>query len=323
MERLLRILFVEDRQNDEKTLFKELELSFKVLIQRVETEGAMQLALDHEAWDLVICDYQTTHVSPYRALELLRASGKDLPFIVISDDVIESVALTIIRAGAHDFIEKSNPPRLALAIRREIILANERMEGRLNTEETIDRTILAWGIALEHRDHDTGGHTQRVSDLTLRLARKMGVTEEKLVDIHRGALLHDVGKMGIRDAILLKPDALEETERAIMQMHPQLAYTMLAPITFLEGALAIPYCHHEHWDGTGYPRRLMGEEIPLEARIFSVIDVYDALTSDRPYRKSWTHEAAFKYIREESGKLFDPNVVSSFLDMFQLDEVKP
>jgi putative nucleotidyltransferase with HDIG domain len=176
-----------------------------------------------------------------------------------------------------------------------------------------DATIEGWSRALDLRDRETEGHTQRVTDMTLRLARSMGLSEERLVLIRRGALLHDIGKMGVPDHILHKPEELNEEEQAIMRQHPQLAYDMLEPIAYLRDALDIPYCHHEKWDGTGYPRGLSGTEIPLEARLFAIVDVWDAITTDRPYRKGWPREKALEYIREESGKYFDPRLVEVFL----------
>jgi putative nucleotidyltransferase with HDIG domain len=176
-----------------------------------------------------------------------------------------------------------------------------------------DATIEGWSRALDLRDRETEGHTQRVTDMTLRLARKMGLSEERLTLIKRGALLHDIGKMGIPDTILHKPEGLSEAEQAIMRTHPQLAYDMLEPIAYLRDALNIPYCHHEKWDGTGYPRGLAGTQIPLEARLFAVVDVWDALTTDRPYRKSWSRQKALDYVREQAGKYFDPQLVELFL----------
>lgn len=175
-------------------------------------------------------------------------------------------------------------------------------------------TIEGWSRALDLRDKETEGHTQRVTEMTLKLARYMGMPEEQLVHIHRGVLLHDIGKMGAPDSILLKPGPLTEEEWEIMRRHPQLAYDWLAPISFLQQALEIPYCHHEKWNGMGYPRGLKGEEIPLSARIFAVADVWDALTNDRPYRKAWSKEEALEYIRGNSGRHFDPQVVEAFLE---------
>ena len=177
-----------------------------------------------------------------------------------------------------------------------------------------DATIEGWSRALDLRDRETEGHTQRVTDMTLRLARKMGLSEERLVLIRRGALLHDIGKMGIPDYILHKPEELSKEEQSIMRQHPQLAYDMLEPIAYLRDALDIPYCHHEKWDGTGYPRGLAGKQIPLEARLFALVDVWDAITTDRPYRKGWPRKKALKYIREQSGTYFDPKLVDIFLE---------
>jgi putative nucleotidyltransferase with HDIG domain len=177
-----------------------------------------------------------------------------------------------------------------------------------------DATIEGWSRALDLRDRETEGHTQRVTDMTLKLARKMGLGEDRLVLIRRGALLHDIGKMGIPDYILHKPEKLTNEEQAIMRQHPQLAYDMLEPIAYLRDALNIPYCHHEKWDGTGYPRGLSGTQIPLEARLFAIVDVWDAVTTDRPYRRSWPRKKAVKYMREESGKYFDPKLVEIFLE---------
>ncbi|MEW5718479.1 MAG: HD domain-containing phosphohydrolase [Chloroflexota bacterium] len=176
-----------------------------------------------------------------------------------------------------------------------------------------DATIEGWSRAMDLRDKETEGHTRRVTETTLALARTMGLPEDDLIHIRRGALLHDIGKMGVPDNILFKPDQLTAEEWKVMRQHPQLAHEMLAPISQLQRSLDIPYCHHEKWDGTGYPQGLREEQIPLAARIFAVVDVWDALTSDRPYRKAWTKENALAYIREQSGKHFDPQVVEVFL----------
>jgi len=179
-----------------------------------------------------------------------------------------------------------------------------------------DATIEGWSHALELRDEDTQGHTRRVTQLTERLARALGVGGEELRHIKRGALLHDIGKIGVADKILRKRGKLTQKEMQAVRQHPQLAYDMLSSIDYLRPALVIPYSHHEKWDGTGYPRGLKGTQIPLVARIFAVVDVYDALTSDRPYRKAWPKEKALKYIREQSGKHFDPIVVNKFMEEF-------
>jgi len=189
----------------------------------------------------------------------------------------------------------------------------ELQRSQRELEAAYDLTLWGWAKAVELRDQETAGHTERVTELTLRLARALGVPEEDLDDLRRGAILHDVGKIAIPDAILLKPGPLTEEEWQEMRKHPVYAYEWLSGIPFLKKALEIPYAHHERWDGSGYPRGLKGSEIPLSARIFAVVDVYDALTSDRPYRKAWPREKALAYLQEQAGKQFDPEVVAAFL----------
>jgi len=186
---------------------------------------------------------------------------------------------------------------------------------RSNTELSIayDATIEGWSRALDLRDKETEGHTERVTEMTLELARSVGISEEELVPIRRGALLHDIGKMAIPDSILLKPGPLDEREWEIMRQHPTQAFQLLSPIIYLRLALDIPYCHHEKWDGTGYPRGLKGDVIPLAARLFAVVDVWDALRSDRPYRAGWPEEKVIEHIQAGSGTHFDPHAVELFL----------
>ncbi len=206
----------------------------------------------------------------------------------------------------------------ALAGQAAIAVENaELFEGlpRSNAELAIayDTTLEGWSRALDLRDRETEGHTVRVTRLTLNLARAMGLVDGELIHIRRGALLHDIGKMGVPDSILLKRGPLSEDDWKIMRRHPQFAFDMLSPIPYLHPAIEIPYCHHEKWDGTGYPRGLAGEDIPIEARIFAVVDVYDALCSDRPYRAALSPAQARDYIRAQAGKHFDPRVVDIFL----------
>ncbi len=180
-----------------------------------------------------------------------------------------------------------------------------------------DTTLEGWGKALELRDKETQGHTRRVTELTLKLARAMGVDEGSLINVHRGVLLHDIGKMGVSDHILHKEGPLTNSERIIMENHPTYAYELLSTIPYLKPTLDIPYCHHEWWDGTGYPRKLKGDQIPLAARIFAVVDVWDALLSNRPYRKAWTKTKAIQYLNEHSGTQFDPKVLETFIKIIK------
>lgn len=197
----------------------------------------------------------------------------------------------------------------------QLVRSLERSNQEL--QRAYDRTIEGWASALDLKDEETAGHSKRVTEMTVRLARRLGVGSEELVHVQRGALLHDIGKMGIPDSILLKRGPLSSAEFQLMQRHPELAYHLLSPIEFLRPALDIPYCHHERWDGTGYPRGLRGEQIPLAARIFAVVDVFDALTSERPYRDAWPLDRAMQLIREGSGTHFDPEVVDAFFEMLE------
>jgi putative nucleotidyltransferase with HDIG domain len=168
------------------------------------------------------------------------------------------------------------------------------------------------------RDKETEGHTQRVTEITVQLARQMGISEAELIYVRWGALLHDIGKMGIGDHILHKPGPLTDSEWDIMRQHPALAFELLSSIVYLHPALDIPYCHHEKWDGTGYPRGLSGEQIPLTARLFAIVDVWDALRSARPYREAWPETKVRAHLKECSAKHFDPKVVEAFLNLLDI-----
>jgi HD-GYP domain-containing protein (c-di-GMP phosphodiesterase class II) len=207
----------------------------------------------------------------------------------------------------------------ALSVQTAIAIDNSQLFTglqRSNVELSIayESTLEGWARALELRDHETQGHTRRVTELAEKLARARGMTGEELLHIRRGALLHDIGKMGIPDSILLKPGPLTPEEWDIMRQHPMYAYQLLSSIPFLRAALDIPYCHHERWDGTGYPRGLKGTDIPLSARIFALADVWDALRSNRPYHTAWPDEQVYAYVMEHSGTQFDPEIVRMFVD---------
>jgi putative two-component system response regulator len=232
-----------------------------------------------------------------------------------------------LEAGADNFISKP-PDRHELRARLFAISRLNRYRKLLGERQNLDaahqqllkaydKTIEGWSRAMDLRDKETEGHAQRVTDMTLKLAKLFGVQGEELIHIQRGALLHDMGKLGVPDAILFKPDKLKDDEWDLMKQHPKMAYDMLYPIEYLRPALDIPYCHHEKWDGSGYPRGLKGEEIPFSARIFAVVDVWDALTSNRPYRAAWDTERALEYIQEQSGSHFDPAIVKVFTKIIQ------
>lgn len=204
--------------------------------------------------------------------------------------------------------------QLSLAI-SEFSLFKNLQQSNLDLQQAYDATIQGWSNALDLRDKETEGHSIRVTDLTYRVAQQLGFSEEDLLHIRRGALLHDIGKMGVPDQILLKPGPLTDEEWVQMRKHPTYGYQLLLPIDYLKKSLEIPRSHHEKWDGTGYPEGLQGEEIPLAARIFSVVDVYDALGSDRPYRKPWPKEKIIAHIQSLSGSAFEPRIVDAFIKM--------
>lgn len=204
----------------------------------------------------------------------------------------------------------------ALAVEGALLFRSlERSNAELQL--AYDKTIAGWAYALDLKDEETAGHSQRVTKLTVRLAQRYGVDERELIHIQRGALLHDIGKMGVPDSILLKRGPLTQTERQLIEQHTEYARDLLAPIDFLRPAIDIPYSHHERWDGTGYPQGSKGEEIPLAARMFAIVDVYDALTSERPYRPAWTREETLEYIQQGAGSHFDPELVEVFMAMIR------
>jgi putative nucleotidyltransferase with HDIG domain len=305
---VLHVLLIEDNPNDAELMILELRNAngFRIVYDRVENERGMRAALEKKSWDIVICDYHLPGFSAEKALQILEDLELNTPFILISGVISQDIANQMVRKGAHDYISKDLIARLLPVIHRELALSS-----------THDQLLNVLSLALEYKDWNTNEHSRRVIDLTVQLARKMGVNEVDVSHIRRGALLHDIGKIGIPDSILLKPGKLTAAEKTQMEMHPQLAYDLLKPVPFLGKALDIPYCHHERWNGTGYPRQLEGEQIPLGARIFAVIDTFDALTSNRPYRDAMSTLEALDYIQEQSGALFDPQVVKAFSKMME------
>lgn len=217
-------------------------------------------------------------------------SGNGIAFMIVT--------ATIMSVAVGMYVRRVNASRRAL-------------------EDAWDKTLLGWALALDARETALAMHSQRVADLTLLLARHMKVPDRDLRDLYRGALLHDVGKLAVPEAILNFPGRLDEEQWAVMRQHPDNAVRMLAPIEFLTAAMVIPQSHHEKWDGTGYPQRLAGEDIPYWARIFAVVDVYDAITSKRSYHDGAGHERAMQIIREESGRHFDPAVVEAFQELMR------
>lgn len=267
--------------------------------------------------------YHTNHALTDQTIKRPELLG-NIASVVFVPLIAQDLVIGVLGFGRQEKITKDDI-RLLSAIAdmvgnamANLVLTEDLKRSHTELALAYDSTLEGWARALELRDHETEGHTQRVTRLTVALARSMGITGTELDHLRRGVILHDIGKMGIPDSILLKPGKLTEDEWEIMHQHPRYAYEMLSPIQFLSQSVDIPYCHHEKWDGTGYPRQLKGEQIPLAARIFCIVDVYDALTSSgRSYREAWSEEKALAYIQEQGSKHFDPQVVGEFFRLIR------
>jgi len=277
--------------------------------------------------DLILLDVMMPGMNGFEVCRHLRANPilAEVPVIMVTALDDQSSRVKGIEAGADDFITKPFN-RIELRARVKTILRLNRYRSlqdersRLisaleSLQSAYDETIRGWGYALDLRDDETQGHSKRVAELTEQMAIETGISPEEIIHLKRGAILHDIGKIGIPDSILLKNGPLSDEEWKVMKQHPRHGFDMLSRIEYLKPALDIPYCHHEKWDGSGYPRGLKGEEIPLAARIFAIVDVWDALNSDRPYRSKWPSEKIKNYILEQSGIHFDPAIVQPFLEL--------
>jgi GAF domain-containing protein/HAMP domain-containing protein len=295
-----------------------------------------RLRLGEEFAGRVASERRTLHIPDLRATQVTSppeaesTPGRFVTYLVTREQFVSYTAAPLIAKGQilgvlevyHRAALDPDPTWLAfleavagqaaIAVDNATLFDNLQRSNR-DLARAYDTTLEGWSRAMDLRDKETEGHTQRVTDLAVRLARAIGMREDQVVHLRRGALLHDIGKMGISDAILFKPDALTADEWKHMRRHPEYARNLLEPIEYLRPALAIPYAYTEKWDGSGYPQGLRGDEIPLEARIFAIVDVWDALISDRPYRPAWSKEKALAYIREQSGTHFDPKVAEEFV----------
>ena len=252
---------------------------------------------------------------------LVCANGGRVPLLISAKPVFEGNEFKGVLSVFTDITERKRAERALAQLNEEL---EQRVDER--TKElalAYDSTLEGWARALELRDHGTEGHSRRVTDLTVRLAEAVGVSGEDLENVRRGAILHDIGKIGVPDQILLKPGPLTEDEWKTMRQHPVHARAMLMSIGFLRSALDIPYCHHEKWDGTGYPRGLNGMEIPLAARVFAIVDVWDALLSGRPYRAPMSVPEAIQVITQGAGTHFQPELVEVFIEILDEDDTEP
>src|SRR5688500_74384 len=335
---MLKVLLIEDSPDDAELLSRELKRAGREFkSRRVDEMGHLKEALQESAWDVVLADHSGPHIDSSRALAVVRGLDADVPFIIVSGTISEETAIEAMKAGASDYLTKGRLARLVPVIERELRQAEERRsrrrleaEGRereqraaLELALAYDATLEGWARALELRDSETEGHSRRVAALTDQLALAMGVPDEARVHIHRGALLHDIGKMAVPDGILLKPGSLNEDEWKILRQHPAHAVELLSPIEYLQPALDIPAYHHERWDGTGYPHGLKGEGIPLAARLFAVADVWDALVHARPYRKAWSVIEVTRHLESLAGSHLDPDIVEVFLKLVREGKIDP
>jgi putative two-component system response regulator len=322
------ILIVDDEYSGRETLQSILEGEGYNLVMAENGPQAITQAKSILP-DVILLDVMMPGMTGFEVCEKIRNDPQvaEIPIIILTALDDRDSLLRGLKAGADDFISKPFD-RFELRARLIGITRLNRYQKLLQERENLrnankrlsdayEATIEGWSHAMDLRDRETEGHSRRVTELSIRLAQAMGMSEEEIVHLRHGALLHDMGKIGIPDSILHKPDNLTEQEWAIMRQHPRFAFEMLNSIEYLREALEIPYFHHEKWDGTGYPQGLKGEQIPIAARIFAVADVWDALTSDRPYRPAWSREAALGYIQEQSGKHFDPRVVELFFKVIQ------
>lgn len=323
LSRRINVLLVEENTVDPEPIWLELKRAgYFPIWKRVDSKRDYLGCLEQveDPLDLILMDHPLQDFSADEALDLLKSNARDVPLIILGQPR-NGDAVDFIRRGASDYVFKDGLARLGVAVTR--ILSERQLRADLtpvNSQvlHSYNNILHAWAHALELRDFETLEHAKRVTTLSLQLARFMGLEGEVLTHMGRGALLHDIGKLGIPDSILLKPGPLTPEERAIIQQHPLFAYLMLSPIEFLKPALEIPLSHHEKWDGSGYPYGLAGERIPLVARIFAIVDVWDALNSSRPYRKKpWQRERILQHLQEESGRHFDPDVVQAFLMMLK------
>ena len=332
-----RILIVDDEEAIREIVASMLTMAGYRCQQASSGLEAMAVLQSGEEFELMLSDLMMAELDGIGLLERTKERYPDMPVVMVTAVHDISVALAAIRNGAYDYLLKPfEREQLLATVRRALENRRLKMENRAyqsnletlvaarteqlrqanyDLERSYDITLEALGDALDLKDAETEGHSKRVTAFTIAIARAMGLNQDRIRIIARGAFLHDIGKMAIPDAILRKPGALTPDEIAIMREHCWHGYQILRKIPFLSEAAEIVYAHQEKWDGTGYPRHLKGEEIPLGARIFSLSDTMDAIMSDRPYRPAQPFSAARDEIVKFSGRQFDPNIVSAFLEM--------
>src|SRR5580698_10639030 len=332
-----RILVVDDEETIREIVSSTLNGAHFQTRQAASGVEALAVLESGDEFDLVLSDLMMAEMDGITLLERAKERYPDMPIVMVTAVSDIEVALQAIRNGAYDYLPKPfEREQLLATVRRalenrrlkrendayrtnlEVLVAERTQQWKTalsNLERSYDITLEALGDALDLKDAETVGHSRRVTAYTIAIARKMGLAKEEINVIARGAFLHDIGKMAIPDAILLKPGKLTDDEMDIMKEHCYRGYKILSRIPFLAEAAEIVYSHQERYDGLGYPRRLKGDEIPLGARIFAIADTLDAMRSDRPYRKAQSIQAARKEIGAWAGRQFDPQIVKVFLEM--------
>ena len=324
-----RILVIDDESNIRNLLSEKLAIYGYEIDTAKDGFDALKL-IHHNGYNLVLSDVNMPGLNGIQMLEYLKRLSPDLPVVMLSAVQDISTLRQAVREGAYDYLLKPYDfEELLKTIRRglersKLLRENKQYQQKLE-EKVVQQnsqlanlyveTVTALVSALDSREHETANHSLRVTLYTLTIAQRLGVKEGELPGVIQGALLHDVGKIGVPDHILLKPGKLTPEEWVEMRKHPQIGYDMLKGIKFLEPAVDIVYCHQEKFDGTGYPRGLRNEDIPLGARIFAVADTLDAMTSDRVYRRALSYETARAEMIKYSGTQFDPQVVEAFLSI--------
>jgi putative nucleotidyltransferase with HDIG domain len=309
-----RILVVDDEEPIREIVASMLRSARYECQQAASGVEALALLNSGEEFELMLSDLMMPEMDGSTLLERIKERYPDLPVVMVTAVHDISVALQAIRDGAYDYLLKPFEREQLLATVRRA-LENQLRRAMSNLERSYDTTLEVLGDALDMKDAETEGHSKRVTAFTIAIARAMGLPADQIRVIARGAFLHDLGKMAIPDAILRKPGKLNEEEIAIMREHCYRGYQLLKRVSFLGQACEIVYSHQEHYDGSGYPRGLKGSEIPLGARIFSIADTLDAITSDRPYRAAQTFTAARREILRCTGSQFDPEVVDFYRGM--------
>lgn len=328
MNTMSKILIVDDDVVIRETLQGLLSLEDVQLLFAENGSDGLRMAVEHQP-DIILLDVMMPIMDGFETCRNIRSISMlaEIPILMVTALDDRESKLTGIKAGADDFLSKPFDSMELLARIQTILRLNRYrhiVEQRDELEKahrdliiSYDKTIEGWVNALDLRDKETEGHSIRVTQMAVRFAYKLGIPESEIESLRRGAILHDIGKLGVPDAILFKPAPLTAEEWAVMRKHTANAYEWLSGIEFLKPALEIPYCHHEKWDGSGYPRGLKGEEIPMAARMFAIIDVWDALLSDRPYRPAMDESTVIEYIRKNSGSHFDPSLVEVFISLLK------